>query len=197
MKDISSSKIFIFLFMLLLQLSMIPSSYGGNKYIAEKGFLTGYGYGRVGGSHRQYRPLLFIFHLGLDAHKLIPSLIPNAHKRLTFYLEPQYNKVIRPGSNYEFGLGFGLEYRFKLINNIMDGYILAGSGLHYISFDSNCQTRGFNFNDNLGAGLYIYLYKHSAINLGYRFRHISNADTRKPNEGINSYLLMLGYSVFF
>ncbi len=173
------------------------TSYAKNTLVAEKGLLIGYGHGYVGGCHNSYKPLLFIYHIGFDAHKLIPSVIPDTQKRLTFYLEPQYNKVIHPASDYEFGLGFGLEYRFNIIKNAMDGYILAGSGFHYISYDSSCQSGGFNFNDNLGAGFYIYITHNSAINLGFRFRHISNADIRMPNEGINSFLFTLGYSVFF
>ncbi len=185
------------LIIVILLLLTSTNSFGKSSYVAEKGFLTGYGYGRVGGCHTLYRPLLFIYHIGLDAHKLLPSVIPYTQKRLTLYLEPQYNKVIHPASDYEFGLGFGLEYRFNIIKNAMDGYILAGSGFHYISYDSSCQSGGFNFNDNLGAGFYIYITHNSAINLGFRFRHISNANIRMPNEGINSYLFTLGYSAFF
>ncbi len=182
----------------LLQLFLIPTaSYASRLKVTEEGFLVGYGYGRVGDCHNLYRPLLFIYHIGLNAHRLFPSVIPDTHKRLTFYLEPQYNKVIHPGGNYEFGLGFGFEYKFKLLKGFSDAYFLVGTGLHYISFDSKCQSGGFNFNDNLGTGLYIYVSQNSAINLGIRFRHISNANIRMPNKGINSILFMIGYSIFF
>ena len=182
----------------IITLTIIGStSHAKNTLVAEKGLLIGYGHGYVGGCHNSYKPLLFIYHIGFDAHKLLPSVIPDTQKRLTLYLEPQYNKVIRPSNNYEFGLGFGFEYRFNIIKGIADGYILAGSGFHYISYDSHCQSNGFNFNDNLGTGFYIYTTHSSAINLGFRFRHISNANTRMPNDGINSFLFMLGYSVFF
>lgn len=197
MKNVFVKKMRLLLLLFIMQFCMISSSHAGSLYVAEKGIMLGYGYGEVGESHRTYRPLLFIYHIGFSAHKLFPSIIPETHNRLTFYLEPQYNRVIRPGGNYEFGLGFGAEYRFKLIKGFSDGYVLAGSGLHYISFDSKYQSGGFNFNDNLGLGLYVFLSHHSALNLGFRFRHISNANINLPNEGINSYLFVLGYSVFF
>ncbi len=167
-----------------------------NGYIAEQGLIVSYGNGFVGESHRSYRVASFIYHIGFKAHSIFPSLVPPNNGRFTLYLEPQYDTVTRPSGNYEFGLGFGLEYRFKIIKRI-DGYMLAGSGLHYISFDSSKQSGGFNFNDNLGCGLYLFTSKHSAVNLGFRFRHISNADLNMPNEGINSYLFVLGYSWFF
>ncbi len=197
MKERTKINLFIIVFSTLFLITIATISSAKSSYITEQGLITGYGYGRVGECHTLYRPLLFIYHIGFDAHKLLPSVIPNTQKRLTFYLEPQYNKVIHPASEYEFGVGFGLEYRFNIIKNAMDGYILAGSGFHYISYDSNCQSGGFNFNDNLGAGFYIYTTHNSAINLGFRIRHISNADLRQPNEGIDSIFLMIGYSVFF
>jgi len=187
----------LLIIVVLLLLIASTRSFAKSPYIAEEGFLSGYGNGQVGECHNSYRPILLIYHIGLDAHKLLPSVIPDTQERLTVYLEPQYNSVIHPGGNYEFGLGFGLEYRFNIIKGITDGYILAGSGFHYISYDSRCQSSGFNFNDNLGAGFYIYITRISAINLGFRFRHISNADTRMPNKGINSFLFMLGYSILF
>ncbi|MCE5265151.1 MAG: acyloxyacyl hydrolase [Deltaproteobacteria bacterium] len=36
-----------------------------------------------------------------------------------------------------------------------------------------------------------------AHNLGYRYRHISNADLRQPNGGINGHIGHLGLSFFF
>ena len=150
----------------------------------------------MGGSHRSYRAALFILHIGFDAHSLLPSLIPPTHRRLLIYLEPQYNIVTHPSGNYEFGIGVGFEYRFPIVHGLY-GYLLAGSGLHYISFDSSDQSGGFNFNDNLGAGVYIYASRDTAINAGFRFRHISNADLNMPNEGINSYLFVIGISRFF
>lgn len=167
-----------------------------NGYIAEQGLIISYGNGFVGESHRNYRVTSFIYHIGFKLHSIFPSFIAANNGRFTFYLEPQYDAVTRPSGNYEFGLGFGLEYRFRIIKKI-DGYVLAGSGLHYISFDSSKQSGGFNFNDNLGCGIYLFTSKHGAINAGFRFRHISNADLNMPNEGINSYLFILGYSWFF
>ncbi len=164
--------------------------------IVENGVVVAYGNGFIGESHQRYKISSFIFHIGLRAHTIFPSFIPQTKGKLTLYLEPQYNVVDKPSGNYEIGVGVGFEYRFNLIKG-SDGYVLLGSGLHYISFDSKQQSGGFNFNDNIGCGLYIFTSKDTAINIGFRFRHISNANIRMPNEGINSYLFTGGYSWFF
>ncbi len=164
--------------------------------VRESGFVIGYGNGHINGEDRVYRPLLLIYHIGFDAHKLFPSIIPDSKGKLTFYLEPQFNPLLVPSDQYEVGIGFGAEYRFKIINDI-DAYIMGGSGLHDISFGSQDQAEGFNFNDTIGIGLYIHLFKNSALNLGLRLRHISNAGIKKPNRGINSYFGTVGYSLFF
>jgi hypothetical protein len=49
----------------------------------------------------------------------------------------------------------------------------------------------------VGAGFYLSLTRKVALNLGYRYRHISNADIKKPNDGIDSHIGLLGLSYFF
>ncbi len=194
-----TGKQFIFaliIFMVVVYIGVVPAYSAGRGVVVEEGFLCAYGNGFVGGSHNSYKVSSFILHFGLRAHAVLPSLIPDTGGRLLIYLEPQYNIVTHPSGNYEFGIGVGLEYRFPLSDNLY-AYLLAGSGLHYISFHSRNQSGGFNFNDNFGTGLYIKVSKSAFINAGFRFRHISNADLNKPNEGINSYLFVLGISRFF
>ncbi len=189
-------KIFFFcLFFILISFNSFAGSANIN-IIQESGFVVGYGDGRINGENRIYRPLLLIYHIGFDAHKLLPSVFTDSKGKLTFYLEPQFNPLLRPSDQYEVGIGFGAEYRFNITKNI-DGYIMGGSGLHHISFGSQSQAEGFNFNDTLGFGLYIHISKRSAVNMGLRLRHISNGGIKKPNKGINNYFATLGYSIFF
>ena len=54
---------------------------------------------------------------------------------------------------------------------------------------------GFNFLDQLGAGLQYKVSERTAIFGGYRFRHISHAGLAdRPNGGINSNALVAGFS---
>jgi hypothetical protein len=76
-------------------------------------------------------------------------------------------------------------------------YIMGSVGPHYISIVTKDQANGFIFSDVIGTGLYYYLSKDSAINVGYRVRHLSNAGLAEPNGGIDTHFGVIGYSVFF
>lgn len=56
-----------------------------------------------------------------------------------------------------------------------------------------------HFGLNLGPFLHIpetHMGQGSALNIGYRVRHLSNGGARVPNTGINNHLLVVGYSMF-
>ncbi len=163
------------------------------RLFSESGFLTGFGTGDIEEGH--YQTVLMIWHLGINMNLVFPSL--KTHKgKLTFYIEPQINPVIEPESDFEFGVGLGFQYQYPFTEKL-SAYILGGVGPHYISVVTEDQSNGFTFSDTLGAGLYYHLNDHSAINVGYRFRHLSNADIHEPNGGIESHFGVIGYSVFF
>ncbi len=163
-----------------------------HRWITEAGFITGYGRGSI--DEGGYKTLLLIAHIGADINRFIPAL---RHHRgvLSFFLEPQFNPVLTP-SESEFGLGVGLQYAYPLTEWISP-YFLVVTGPHYISVDTTTQAEGFNFSSAAGIGLYISLTKNIALNCGYRYRHISNADLKLPNGGINSHIGLLGVSFFF
>jgi opacity protein-like surface antigen len=76
-------------------------------------------------------------------------------------------------------------------------YIMGSVGPHYISVVSTRQANGFIWSDVIGGGFYFHLTNDSAINVGYRFRHLSNAHFATPNGGIDTNFVIVGYSVFF
>ncbi len=163
------------------------------RLFSESGFLTGFGTGDIEEGH--YQTVLLIWHLGINMDRVFSSL--KTHKgKLTFYIEPQINPVVEPESDFEFGVGMGFQYQYPFTEK-MSAYILGSVGPHYISVVTDDQANGFTFSDTVGAGLYYNLNDHSAINVGYRFRHLSNAGIQKPNGGIESHFGVIGYSVFF
>ncbi len=164
-----------------------------NRLISESGLLTGFGTGDIEEGH--YQTVLLIWHLGINMDHIFPSL--KTHKgKLTFYIEPQINPVVEPESDFEFGVGLGIQYQYPVTEKL-SAYILGGVGPHYISVVTDDQANGFTFSDTVGAGIYYNLTDRSAINVGYRFRHLSNAGIQKPNGGIESHFGVIGYSVFF
>ncbi len=158
----------------------------------EAGLTLGFGTGDI--KEGKYEPILFVFRIGGDVKQLWPAL--NGHKgRLTLFAEPQLNPVLNL-SEYEVGLGIGLEYMYPLSGK-WSIYLMASIGPHYISVETEDQARGFAFADTVGAGFYYFVYENAAFNIGYRYRHISNCGIKDPNLGINSNFGTIGYSYFF
>jgi hypothetical protein len=54
----------------------------------------------------------------------------------------------------------------------------------------------FNFTPQIGGGFFYFFRPRKALNLEYRFHHISNAGRVEPNPGINSNSIFVGLSLF-
>ena len=165
----------------------------GHRWITEVGWFAGYGSGaHIYEGH--YDTLLLVAHIGSNVNRFIPAL--ERHRgALSLFLEPQFNPVLRR-SEYEFGLGIGVQYTYAL-TEWLSPYLLLATGPHYISIDTETQAKGFNFSNAAGIGFYIPLNKNAAVNCGYRLRHVSNADLKEPNGGIDNHVGLLGVSFFF
>jgi lipid A 3-O-deacylase len=59
------------------------------------------------------------------------------------------------------------------------------------------ESSRFNFVLTAGIGVSYFLTDRTALNVGYRFHHISNGGTRYPNLGLNASLPFGGFSFFF
>jgi hypothetical protein len=81
------------------------------------------------------------------------------------------------------------------VNDGLYFYQMLGSGPHYISAHLDRQATGFIFSDNLAIGALTRLNrKQLFLNLQFRIRHISNANLKLPNRGVNSYNFFIGLS---
>jgi lipid A 3-O-deacylase len=83
-----------------------------------------------------------------------------------------------------------------LTENI-SAYMMIAWGTHYIFAVTQKQANGFIFSDTRGAGFSFFLTKKSMVSVGYRWRHLSNADLKSPNRGINNHFGLIGYSILF
>ncbi len=164
-----------------------------DSFFTEWGFYTGMGNGNV--EEGAYKPIFFILHLGVDMKRWLPSL--QGHRGiLSLFLEPQFNPSFTPRQNVEFGIGVGAKYAYPF-GDTFAVYAQGSVGPHYITLNSTDQAQGFLFADTIGAGLNIYISRGSAIDIGYRLRHMSNAGTRLPNHGIDSHIGLIGFSLFY
>lgn len=160
--------------------------------ISEAGMLGGVGFGRIPEGH--YEPILMAAHFGIDINRFLH--IPETHRgRLTLFVEPRFIPVLEPAGDYELGLGIGIQYVYPLLRNLFF-YAAVSSGPHFISVRTEQQARGFVMDSEAGGGIYIPFGRSSALNIGYRIRHLSNGGIRTPNTGINNHFLVIGYSMF-
>jgi len=164
-----------------------------DRFFTEMGFIAGFGNGSI--PEGSYQPVFLIGHFGVDLKRYFSGL-ENHSGTLSMFLEPQINPVVNPQTDLEVGVGIGLQYLHPIVGNL-SAYALGSVGPHYITVVTTKEANGFIFADTLGAGFYCYLTKDSAINVGYRFRHMSNANCASPNGGINTNSGVIGYSVFF
>lgn len=169
------------------------ASSANNRLFVESGIITGFGTSDI--ADGDYQPILLIWHLGIDMKRFSPGL-ENHRGTLSFYLEPQINPVVNHGTDIECGVGLGFKYMYPITDNIFT-YIIGGIGPHYVSVVTKDQANGFIFSDTIGAGFYYFLPGNTAINIGYRFRHMSNAGLAHPNYGVETHFGTIGYSIFF
>ena len=73
-------------------------------------------------------------------------------------------------------------------------YIEGGLGVMYHDFQGYDLGGGFNFAEMVGGGLKYFLDDNMALNLGYRFRHASNASLYDENRGLNTHTFTAGFS---
>ena len=72
----------------------------------------------------------------------------------------------------------------------------SGLGLKPV-LNTTTQANGFAFSSAAGARFYLLLTRNIPLNCGHRYRHMSNADLKLSNGGINSHIGLLGVSFFF
>jgi hypothetical protein len=159
----------------------------------ESCIITGFGGGNI--DEGNYQPVLLIWHMGIDMNGFLHA--PKDYNgKFSLYLEPQISPVVNPETDIECGIGMGFKFMYPVTDSLST-YILASAGPHYISANTKKQASGFIFSDTIGIGFYYFLTKKSAVNMGYRFRHMSNIGMSHPNHGINNHFGTIGYSIFF
>jgi len=171
------------------------------KYI-EIGGLVGFGkpMDQFSVPEGSYNPTIFVGHFSMDLirQEKIRRLFPG---RFLLVSEPQVNYVriqSSPAKNaWEFGLITLLQYMYP-IGPRVHIYVVGGTGPFWFSAHTIEQKQGFIFCNYLGAGVYLFPFKNEklAINIGFRARHMSNANLWMPNNGINSHLITIGFSKF-
>lgn len=102
----------------------------------------------------------------------------------------------QPNSGYSAGLSILLRYNF-LASKQWVPYVEIGGGFGVLEFDLKDQADGLIFYPQAGLGIHYFAADNLSLDLGWRFHHMSNADSELPNNSINSSLVLVGFSWFF
>jgi hypothetical protein len=105
-------------------------------------------------------------------------------------LEGQLLFETEPRSGFGGGWAFALRYNFLRFGPLYP-FFEGGLGVVGIDFDLE-QPDGLNFVVQAGGGAHWRIARRFALTLQYRFHHISNADLRKTNPGINTQMVLVG-----
>jgi len=111
-------------------------------------------------------------------------------------LEPFYQRYTDPVHAYFAGLAAVGRYHFLSLGRVVpyaEVFLAAGgTDLRVREIDSE-----FTFLIQGGAGLSVFLTNQLAVYAGYRFQHVSNGDTQRPNRGFESNTGVAGVSFYF
>ena len=105
---------------------------------------------------------------------------------------------IRPRNSGSVELGLGL----PTLTYYMDlgipvyPYIEGGLGVLYTDLRGYHLGGHFSFLETAGVGVSYFLGDNVALNVGWRYRHISNAGLYDHNVGLNSGIFLAGFSYF-
>ena len=102
---------------------------------------------------------------------------------------------VEPRSGVAGGGVLMFRYNFLPGGNFIP-FVEAGGGFLGLSFDVDGQDNGFNFSVQGGLGCHYFVSERTALTGEWRWIHISNADTREPNDGLDSSLFLVGMSLF-
>ncbi len=116
---------------------------------------------------------------------------------LQFQIEPSFAYIGQPESNVEVTAGFNLKIGLAPQDWRVQPYAKFGAGLAYMTQNTYEQGSQFNFFEQGGMGINLYITGNTALTLEGRARHISNADIVAPNKGINVYYSGAGITYRF
>src|ERR1700745_587432 len=100
---------------------------------------------------------------------------------------------------YAYGVGgspIGAQVNFVHYHHV-EPFLTSGGGFLYFNHRMFGTTQQFNFTAQLGGGVQLFTSsRRTAIDLGYKYHHISNANLGNQNPGLDSHMLFVGLSLF-
>ncbi|MFZ3138107.1 MAG: acyloxyacyl hydrolase [Thermodesulfovibrionales bacterium] len=110
-------------------------------------------------------------------------------------IELPVNYVVSPETTPMIGITFLACWNFTALKTVVP-YVFGGGGAVYTDLHVAELGRRLNGTHQVGFGLSYAIAKNTSIDFSYRFHHISNANTAKPNGPLNSSKVLVGLSFF-
>ena len=111
-------------------------------------------------------------------------------------LEGWFQVYLEPRVFTAAGLKIALRHHFVGVGPLVP-YLEATAGAGGTNLTVRETHSHFTFVLEAGAGVSYFMTPGAALNLGYRFQHISNGNTGHPNRGVNSNTGVAGVSFYF
>ena len=114
---------------------------------------------------------------------------------LELLAEGAFLYAYEPKGGFAWGGSLLLRWNFLASQRVVP-FLELGAGLVDLEFDLEHQADGISFTPQGGVGLHYRVSRRTAITGEWRLHHISNADLRQDNDGINDSLFLVGISYF-
>jgi hypothetical protein len=125
-----------------------------------------------------------------------PTLTGPLHGALEVGLEPMYQRYTNPTDAFFAGLAGVARYHFLSLGRFVPYVELAGA-----AGGTDLEIReirsDFTFLVFGGLGAAVFVTDRAALYAGYRWLHVSNGNTEKPNRGFEANTGVVGVSIFF
>jgi len=106
---------------------------------------------------------------------------------------------IRRGRSTIYGAGLsplGFKINFAQESWIKPFVATSVGVLYFVDDVPVPRSSRFNFTPEIGLGVQFFLTPKNAMTLGYKFHHMSNANTGRSNPGMDSHVIYAGFSFF-
>jgi hypothetical protein len=125
------------------------------------------------------------------ALKYVAEVVPVAllNEPTEYYLNPKHQVIdTRAGATtYAGGITpLGLQLNLWNGHRVQPFFDAHGGALYFTRQEPVPGSSQYNFTFNFGTGVQLFAGKRSSVLLGYKYHHISNADTAGQNPGVDS-----------
>jgi hypothetical protein len=150
--------------------------------------------------NQRWLDVSYVYKTQLISGAFLKQVKQGKNSKIYLYLRPQYGRttylysllssIFETASEY--GLGIGARIDWNVYRNRIDMFLDLESGPHFISEPLERQVKGFLFSNHINFGLSLTFTEKWSVEVSSGFRHMSNAETRLPNGGLNNVFFGIG-----